>query len=87
MDDRTILVNNRHTEDMFVEQVIDAFDLLYNESEKYGGRVMSLNLCPYVIGQPWRIRSLDEILTAIMSKDGVWSATGSEIADAWKSQQ
>ena len=87
IDDRTILVNNRHTEDMFVEQVIDAFDLLYAESDKYGGRVMPISLCPYVIGQPWRIKSLDEILSYIMGKDGVWSATGAEIAKAWREQQ
>jgi len=87
VDDRTILVNNRHTEDMFVEQVLDAFDLLHKESETYGGRVAPLGLTPYVIGQPWRIRSLSEILETIAQKDGVWFATGAEIAKAWKAQQ
>lgn len=87
VDDRTILVNNRHTEDMFVEQVLDAFDLLHKESETHGGRVAPLGLTPYVIGQPWRVRSLGEILKAMAQKDGVWFATGTEIAKAWKEQQ
>ena len=44
-------------------------------------------LAPYVIGQPFRIKSLETILKRIVKKKGVWAATGSEIVAAWKAQQ
>ena len=56
------------------------FDQLYQEGEA-SGRVMCIALHPYVIGQPHRIRYLDEILGYILSHEGVWQATGDEIAE------
>jgi peptidoglycan/xylan/chitin deacetylase (PgdA/CDA1 family) len=63
----------------------DWFDGLYADGA-VNGRLMVLNLHPWVIGQPWRIRHLDEVLSHIMSSDGVWSATGIEIIEWFKSQ-
>jgi allantoinase len=85
MDDHTILVQNHHTEDDFRDQLIDQFDGLYRESSSDNGRVMAISLHPWVIGQPYRIRALEEALAHIMSHPGVWAATGSDILDAWKS--
>ncbi len=87
MDDHTILVQNHHTEDDFRDQLCDQFDLLYKESATAGGRVMAISLHPWVIGQPYRMRALEEALAHIMRHKGVWAATGSEILDAWKSSQ
>ncbi len=87
IDDHTILVQNHHTEDDFRDQLCDQFDLLYKESATAGGRVMSISLHPWVIGQPYRMRALEEALAHIMRHKGVWAATGSEILDAWKTSQ
>ena len=87
IDDHTILVQNHHTEDDFRDQLIDQFDLLYRESSPESGRVMAISLHPWVIGQPYRIRALEEALAHIMRHSGVWAATGSEILDAWKAAQ
>jgi len=38
-------------------------------------------LHPYMMGQPHRIRHLDRALGQIMAREGVWQATGAEIAD------
>jgi allantoinase len=38
------------------------------------------------MGQPWRIRHLDEVLGHISAHAGVWKATGSEIIDWFKAQ-
>lgn len=84
IDDATILVQNHHTEDDFRDQLIDQFDVLYREARPGDGRVMSISLHPWVIGQPYRIRALEEALTHITRHQGVWSATGGEILDAWK---
>ena len=87
MDDTTILVQNHHTEDDFRDQLCDQFDLLYRESATQGGRVMAISLHPWVIGQPYRIQALEDVLRHIMRHKGVWAATGAQILDAWTAQQ
>lgn len=87
IDDATILVQNHHTEDDFRDALTDQFDLLYREASPENGRVMAISLHPWVIGQPYRIRALEEALAHIMRHQGVWAATGSEILDAWKAGQ
>ena len=83
IDDHTILVQNHHTEDDFRDQLCDQFDLLYKESATNGGRIMAISLHPWVIGQPYRMRALEEALAHIMRHPGVWAATGGEILVAW----
>ncbi|UCE31379.1 MAG: polysaccharide deacetylase family protein [Burkholderiales bacterium] len=87
IDDYTILVQNHHTEDDFRDQLCDQFDMLYRESAPDNGRVMAISLHPWVIGQPYRIGSLEQALAHIMRHRGVWPATGAEILEAWKAGQ
>ena len=63
----------------FVDACKAAFDRLYAESAE-GGRVFCIALHPYQIGQPHHIGHLREILDQICAHDGVWHATGDEIA-------
>lgn len=87
IDDYAILVNNHHDEDEFRDQLIDQFDRLHEESLTQGGRILSIALHPWVIGQPYRIGALESALAHIMRHPGVWPATGAEILDAWKAQR
>ena len=64
----------------FGRMIRDSFDTLYAEGED-SGRVMCIALHPYIMGQPHRIAHLDAALDYILSHDGVWNATGEEIAD------
>jgi allantoinase len=64
----------------FVLSAKDQFDRLYQEGAE-SPRVMSLALHPYVFGQPHRIAHLDRLLGYMLSHEGVWQATGIEIAD------
>ena len=84
IDDFQILVNNHHSEDEFTDQLVDQFDLLYEEAGAQGGRIMAIALHPFVIGQPYRIGALERALAHFMRHPGVWPATGAEILDAWK---
>jgi peptidoglycan/xylan/chitin deacetylase (PgdA/CDA1 family) len=86
VDDYTILVQNRHSEDAYAQQVCDQFDHLYKEAETQGGRILALSLHPWVIGQPYRISSLEKTLQHIMGHSKIWAATGSEILDAFTAQ-
>ena len=48
--------------------------------------MLVLNLHPYMMGQPYRLKYLDQILAHICGQGGVWKATGAEIVD-WYSRQ
>ncbi|MGH2894404.1 MAG: hypothetical protein ACRDPM_14245 [Solirubrobacteraceae bacterium] len=61
------------------EMIIDQFDQLYADSA-HSGRVMALALHPFVSGQPFRHRYVDEALACIAGHEGVWLATSDEIA-------
>jgi peptidoglycan/xylan/chitin deacetylase (PgdA/CDA1 family) len=87
IDDFSILIRNHHTEREFTEQLVDQFDVLHDEAEKQGGRIMSIALRPWITGQPYRISALAAALDHMLSRKRVWSATCSEILDAWKAQQ
>ena len=56
------------------------FDQLYKEGAE-SGRVMCIALHPYLTGQPHRVKYLDEVLSYIMSHEGVWQTTADDIAD------
>jgi allantoinase len=66
--------------EVFRDVVIRQFDQLHADSAATG-RVMGLCIHPFLIGQPHRIRFLDEILRHVLSHPGVWQATGAEIAE------
>ena len=84
IDDRLILLQYHHNEQDFAQQLKDQFNTLYREAEKYGGRIMAITLHPWVIGQPYRIKTLEEALAHMLNHDGVWPATGAEILAACK---
>jgi peptidoglycan/xylan/chitin deacetylase (PgdA/CDA1 family) len=64
----------------FARLTMDHFDCLYRESA-FHGRVMCIALHPYIMGLPHRIGHLDRALRHILGHEGVWMATGKEIAD------
>jgi allantoinase len=84
--DRVPLVHHNRTVEDYERQVLEGFRVLKAEAERYGGRVLSLSLSPWVIGYPHRIAALERILASIMESDAVWPATGIAIADAYKEQ-
>lgn len=87
LEDRFVMMDNLHSASSWAEQVIDACDLLLKEAETEGGRILSLNLHPWVIGQPHRIKYLEQALEYVMAQPQVWSAPASDILDAFTAQQ
>lgn len=85
LDDNYIHTRGRRTINEVNQLWRDWFDGLYADGATTG-RMMVLNIHPWVMGQPWRIRHLDEVLGHIARHGQVWFATGSEIVDAFASQ-
>jgi len=86
IDDAALLLGMHHDEDEVCAQLTDQFDVLYEEAATHGGRIMSITLHPWAIGQPYRIGTLERALDHFMRHPGVWPATGAEILDAWKAR-
>jgi len=85
LDDQFILMNNLHSEDSYVEQIKDACDFLQKEAETKGGRILALNIHPWLLGQPHRIDALEKVLEYVMAQD-VWNASSSEILSSFQDQ-
>jgi peptidoglycan/xylan/chitin deacetylase (PgdA/CDA1 family) len=69
-----------HADEEFLRRCRDQFDVLYEEGAE-SGRVMCIAFHPFLLGQPHRIGLLDEALGYVLGHDGVWQATGDEIAE------
>jgi len=86
LEDRFVIQNNFHSEESWCQQVMDACDFLLEESKANGGRILALNIHPWLMGQPHRIGFFEQALSYITSKPGVWSASPADILAASNSQ-
>jgi allantoinase len=80
VNDVPIFLIHHQTGPEFARAVIDQFDVLRAEGEQ-GPRVFGLGLHPFLIGQPFRSRYLDDALAHIVAHDDVWLTTSTEIAN------
>jgi peptidoglycan/xylan/chitin deacetylase (PgdA/CDA1 family) len=82
LDDRTLLIDRRQTEEDWAAQILEARDYLAADAPRFGGRVLGFTLTPYVIGQPFRIFALRRVLESLAADPAVWVATATEITEA-----
>jgi hypothetical protein len=82
LDDRTLLIDRRQTEDDWAAQLLEASACLKAEAPHRGGQVLGFTLTPSVVGQPFRISALRHVLTVLGGDPAVWSASACEIAAA-----
>lgn len=86
-DQRMLQQQNMATED-FCAAILAAHAALDAEAAATGGgRILTLAVTPWLMGQPHRIRAFAAMLDAILARGAVWSATGTEIMEAWRAQQ
>ncbi len=84
LDDINALWGRHVAIDRYGELLMESFDTLHRDGAQ-NGRLLVLNLHPWIIGQPFRIRYLDRALAHMTRRQGVWAATGSDIID-WYSR-
>ena len=80
LDDCNALWDRRVPVNKYGDMLTESFDRLYQDGEATG-RLLALNLHPWLIGQPFRIKYLDKALGHMAGHSGVWKATGREIID------
>jgi len=82
-DDRVVQLEFFHSADEWAVQVKDRFDLLMDEAQSHGARILSIPLHAWVSGVPYRSLAVREVLEYIVEHSGVWIANGVEILDAF----
>lgn len=86
-DQKMLQQQTMATED-FCASVLAAHAALDAEAAATGGgRILTLSVTPWLMGQPHRIRAFGALLDAILARGSVWNATGAQIAQAWQAQQ
>lgn len=85
LSDRQIITVQQHSAESYAQQMTDAFDWLEREAkESRSGRMLPLNVTPYVLGLPYRIDAFDRLIADLAARQESWFATGSQIVDAWQ---
>ena len=79
LNDTIVYNTNLYTPRHYGTVIKRQFDQLYREGTE-SGTVMCIPLHPYLVGQPHRIDAFAEALQYIAGHEGVWLATGREIA-------
>ena len=82
LDDRTLMIDRRQSEDDWAAQLLEAVDYLKGGAERFGGRSLAFTLTPYVSGQPFRIAAVERVLKALAGDPEVRVACATEVADA-----
>ncbi len=81
LEDRFVVGENLHAEAEYADQAIDACEFLLAEAERLGaGRLLALNVHPWVMGQPHRIGQLERLFAHLAARgDRIWNAPPSAI--------
>lgn len=85
LSDRQIVTVQQQPAESYGRQIRDAFDWLAGEAAGQGGRMLPLQVTPYIMGLPYRIGAFEAML-ADLAANGAWFATGAAIVDAWAAQ-
>jgi allantoinase len=80
LNDIIVYNTNQYTPRHYGTMIRRQLDQLYKEGAR-SGTVMCIPLHPYLVGQPHRIDAFAEALQYIAGHEGVWLATGREIAE------
>jgi peptidoglycan/xylan/chitin deacetylase (PgdA/CDA1 family) len=80
--DRQIVTVQQHSAESYAEQIRDAYALLDSEVDAGGGRMLPLHLTPYVMGLPYRIGALEDLVGWLGAQPGTWFASTAEIVAA-----
>lgn len=82
LSDRQIITVQQNSADSYVEQMQDAFALLSDEAARFGGRMLPLNVTPYVMGLPYRMDAFERLLAWLAAQPDAAFLTTGEIAEA-----
>jgi allantoinase len=83
VDDEFALWTRRMRLDDWAQLVVESAETLHADGA-VSARLLMLTVRPWLTGQPFRIPTLERILSAIDAVGPVWKATGAQIVDAYR---
>ena len=86
LEDYFVIQQNFHSEQSWLEQICDACDFLIEEAKQKGGRLLALNIHPWLMGQPHRIDFLEQLFEHLSKNQDIWHAGANEIYEHWHSR-
>lgn len=88
LSDRMIIETQQHSAQAWGQMMRDAFDWLASEAEaQQSARLLPIHLTPYIMGQPYRIEALEDLLADFAGRKEAWFASGCDIVQRWAAQQ
>ena len=86
LNDIPMMLVQHHDSDHLLRRTIDSFDRLYAES-KDRPKIMSIAIHPYISGQPFRIKYLEQIYDYVNKHEGVVHWNGEQILNWYQGQR
>ncbi|WP_070152117.1 polysaccharide deacetylase family protein [Sphingobium phenoxybenzoativorans] len=82
LSDRQIITVQQNSADSWVQQMQDAHAFLTAEAKIFGGRMLPINVTPYIMGLPYRMGAFERLLGWLAAQPDTAFHTTGEIADA-----
>jgi peptidoglycan/xylan/chitin deacetylase (PgdA/CDA1 family) len=80
LSDYKLLIERSQSEDEWRKQIVDAMRYTVSRADSEGAGAVSFTLTPYVIGQPFRVRALRNMLSDLKAIGSVTVLTAAECA-------
>jgi allantoinase len=72
----------QNSADSFCDQMRDAFTLLLSEAQAHsGGRMLTIQLTPYISGLPYRIGAVERLLNWLQERPAGFATLGEIVGD------
>ena len=84
-NDIPMMIVQHHEAAYFTRKVIDTFDRYYEEGAERP-KILAIAIHPYISGQPFRIKYLEEVYARIAKMPGVLHWNGEQILEWYRSQ-
>ena len=69
LSDRQIVTVQQHSAESYAQQMTDAYDWLSREAKQSGGgRLLPLNVTPYILGLPYRIEAFERLIADLAAR-------------------
>ena len=75
-----MMMVQHHEAAYWTQKCLDSFDRYYEEGRERA-KIMAIAIHPYISGQPFRIKYLEEVYRKINQKKGVLHWNGEQILD------
>jgi allantoinase len=84
LSDRQMMIVQQQTVDSYAQSIMDAFDWLSGEALRFGGRMLPMQITPYITGLPYRMDAFERLLDQLQARPEAWFATGAQIVEQWE---